>query len=295
MILRAHELAVACGVDPYRSRVNLWLEHTGRLPHEEETDARRAEAMAWGVTLQPVIADTLEREHGIVTMPAPADPYEKAHGAVTLQGHLDGFADIGGERGVLEIKTCSEWMTAYWGDDTAPVHYVTQLQTYLHLTGLRRGLLACLVGGQRLELRRIDYDEELLMLMLAGAEEFAQLVASDTAPAPDGSEATTQALARMYGGDPDGIVHLTAEDAATVAELRKVKEARKAAETQEEELVQRLKLRLGDATVGIHDGAPLVRWSVVQAKRLNQGKVKESHPEVYAACVDETTYRRFTA
>src|SRR6266487_441319 len=58
------EAASACGVDPFRSRIMLWAEKTGRIERPE------TEAMKWGKLLEPVVFAGLERQ-GYDVMPAP--------------------------------------------------------------------------------------------------------------------------------------------------------------------------------------------------------------------------------
>jgi len=91
------EAAAACGLDPYRSRVALWMEKQGRA--ENET----SEAMLWGTILEPVVFHYLEAT-GHNVMPAPADGFrdEKYEWMV---GHPDGFYEEGNDAYLLEIKT----------------------------------------------------------------------------------------------------------------------------------------------------------------------------------------------
>lgn len=56
----------------------------------------------------------------------------------------------------------------------------------------------------------------------------------------------------------------------------------------------RLEQALGDAEVGLVDGQPRVRWTVVHSTRLDSKKLKEQDPELYRACTVEGISRRFT-
>jgi putative phage-type endonuclease len=114
------EIAAAAGVDPYRSRVALWLEKTGRL------DPPETEAMRWGELLEPAIWNELEDRGYELTVSNPAgltDPERP-----WLVGHPDGFVAIGDKPGVLEIKTASPWVARHeWADGGAPLAYAAQL------------------------------------------------------------------------------------------------------------------------------------------------------------------------
>ena len=86
------EAAAACGVDPHTSRIMLWAEKTGKVEREQ------SEAMRWGNLLQPVVYAELEAREWEV-MPAPDD--EGVHPDLPwLTGHVDGYVNVDGERGV---------------------------------------------------------------------------------------------------------------------------------------------------------------------------------------------------
>src|SRR2546421_12082611 len=64
--LGGSEAAAACGVDPYRSRVALWLEKRGELRNDA------GEPALWGTLLEPVVYGELERR-GYNVMPGFVD------------------------------------------------------------------------------------------------------------------------------------------------------------------------------------------------------------------------------
>ncbi|HTP25420.1 MAG TPA: YqaJ viral recombinase family protein, partial [Anaeromyxobacteraceae bacterium] len=136
--------AAAVGLDPFRSRVQLWLELTGRV---EPPDT--SEAMRWGTLLEPVIAAEIDKtvEYNVLRPGQQlVDGWRHAN--------TDGTVDDGyGPLGVLEIKTASAYRSREWADAAVPTAYVIQVSHYMALTGLTWGLVACLIGGQRLELR----------------------------------------------------------------------------------------------------------------------------------------------
>jgi putative phage-type endonuclease len=256
------EAAAAVGLNPYESPVQLWARKTGRIPAPEEN-----ERMRWGTLLQPLIAEQVQTR-GYVTMPAPADAIH-SEAQPWMTGHPDGYCGEAGRlqtRGVLEIKTCSPFVKG-WDDEGSPPAYVIQCQHYLHLTGLEWALLACLVGGQRLELRRIERDEKLIEMMIEAEAEFVRLVETDTPPPPDGSKATDDVLKLLYPRAVEGqVVQLTAEDAEAIRELKTLKEAAKATAKQIDLREQQIKMRLGDAEIGLLDGQPAVTWKTTERK-----------------------------
>lgn len=275
------EAAAACGLDPFRSRVQLWLEKTGKVEPIEAGEAAR-----WGTLLEPLIrAETMQRE---AVQIYAGDVVENGH----LIGHTDGRVESSRGVGVFEAKATGIRQAPLWNEGEVPVHVTLQVHHYLTLTGFDHALVAALIGGSRLETRWIERDGEVIERMLALEDEFWRFVTSDTPPPPDGSAATDAVLKRLYPTSSGEIVNLTTEDAALVARLRQVKDANKEGERQESELEQRVKMRLGDAAVGIHDGVTLVKWTNVESKRFDVAAFKADQPTLAALYEKPTQYRR---
>lgn len=269
------EAAAAVGLDPYRSQVQLWAEKTDKL---EPRDA--GEAALWGTLLEPVVREQV-REHGyeVGGVPSPISPHE---GPAYMTGHLDGIVYREGrdsQTGVYEGKTCGPYVKG-WDNGAAPPAYIVQVHHYMILTGLSWSLLACLVAGQKLELREIERDESLVQLILEAEGQFVEWCETDTPPPPDGSEATTEVIKRLYRNTTGEIIVLTNDDAIKVEELRKVKHSQKLIEQERDRLENELKMRLGTATAGVFNGEKLISWPEI----VQNVKATEAH---------ERHYRRF--
>jgi putative phage-type endonuclease len=277
------DAAAAAGVDPYRSRVMLWLELTGRVQRPE------SEAMRWGTLLQPIIAAELS-ERGVETMPGPAEYRDETR--PWLVGHPDGFVVVDGERGVLEIKTAGTWSH---NADGPPLHYVAQVQHYLHLTDLDVGLIAVLVGGQRLDTYTIERDQRAIDLLLAAESDFVRYVERDTPPPVDGSDSARAALGLLYPEARAGkTVRLLGEDWADLRELRRRREARDVLERQITALENRLKAVMGDAEQALSPyDTPALSWKTVTTTRLDITRLRAEQPEIAAQYSTTTTTRRF--
>lgn len=279
--------AAACGIDPYRSRIALWAELTGRMERDE------SEAMKWGRLLQPVIMGEL-REQGYAV--SACDPSEEWRDPARpwLVGHPDGYLwdDVTAD-GVLEVKTANAW--AKW-TDRVPIAYEAQVQIYLHLTGLDRGLVACLVGGQRLEVRDVERSDSAIGFMLALMDEFMGYVTRDEPPPPDASESSRDALLAMYPEHAaDRAVRLTREQMATVAELRSRRAQLAAIKEQTDGLENQLRAWMGDAELAIspHD-EQVATWRTYTERRMDAARLKRERPEVAAEFTEENRRRRFT-
>ena len=280
--------AAAVGLDPFRSRVQLWLEETGRVPRPDTS-----EQMKWGTLLEPVIAAEIVNEgyrvqHLSTSHLVPPPPeYPWAY------GHPDGWilASKPEERGVLEIKTASAYRSREWADGAVPTAYVIQVSHYMALTGLTWALVACLIGGQRLELRRVERDETLIENLMRAEEEFVRLVETDTPPAPDGSDSSNEMLRLLYPESNGQRVTLTAADMELVHEIKTLKRSVKASDAQLDELENRLRARLGDAESGWYEGVRVVSWPTIRSQRLDISRLKEERPEIHAEYLKESSYR----
>lgn len=277
-VLGGSTIAAAAGIDPYRSRIELWAEMTEKMPRREA-----GEAAEWGLRLEPAIRQAVE-ERGYEVMPAP--DVTLRDDTPWLVGHLDGYVgavpiDIPDyptrTRGVLEVKTCGPYVKG-WEDDGVPIPYVAQVSAYMYLADLEWSLLACLVGGQRLELRAVERDDGLIAMLLEAGEEFIIHCRNNEPPAPDGSKATAEVLKRLYPTAHKGVsVKLTAAEMEQVRELRKERKALKEREAGVRELENLIKYRLGDAERGEFEGKVEVRYPTIIA----EVKATEAHTREY--------------
>lgn len=282
------EAAAACGIDPYRSRVELWLEKTGRI---ERPDA--GEAARWGTKLEPLLLAELVESGWTLTLPADEFRHAK-HGFLT--GHVDALGVPPGEEetGVVECKTTSAYLHSAWDDEQVPPAYVVQAQHYLALTGLSFAVVACLIGGQRFVTRKVPRDEALIGTMLGLEREFVGLVERDEPPPPDGSESAANMLRFLYPEARAGVATLTSAEYAMVEGLRKLKRQEKKVAAAITEHEQALKARLGELGAGQFEGQVCVRWGNVTQTRLDQTKLREEDRATWEKYARKVTYRRFT-
>jgi predicted phage-related endonuclease len=267
----------------------LWAEKTGRAR------AEKTEAMRWGLLLEPVIKAELQ-ERGYVVSPAPADGFTD-EARPWLVGHPDGFTELDGWPAVLEVKTAGWWFGREWREDTgAPLAYVLQCQHYLELTGCSAALLAGLVGGQRLELRIVNRDNEAIGRMLELEAAFLEYVKRDEPPPPDGSESAKEALAAIYPHSNEAeTVRLDRDGWRDYQTLKRRREQRDVIDRQVAKLEQRLKARMGDAATAISPNDEVAaRWTSYERTGLDTKALRRALPSVAAEYETTQTLRRFT-
>jgi putative phage-type endonuclease len=284
--LGGSDAASAAGIDPYRSRVMLWAEKTGRVERTE------TEAMRWGIALEPVIVEALDAQGFVTDYPYPfADARDGER--PWLVGHPDGGVLLDNARALLEVKTAGQW--AYKGDEP-PVAYVAQCQVYMHLTGLDRALLATLVGGQKLHTAIVERNDAAIGQLLDLMEELHGFLERDEPPAPAGDESSRAALLALYPAAQEGSrVRLSHREMGLYRQLRARREQEAAVKAQRVELENLLKARMGDAETAISPSDDvLVHWTNTSRSALDTARLKAERPDVYAEFLTTSATRRFT-
>lgn len=286
-VIGGSDAAAACGVDPHRSRIALWLEKRGHVAREE------TEPMLWGSLLEPVIADVLAND-GLALEAAPDEGYADPEHP-WMVGHPDYLCELEGEPGVLTIATAGPWAPGWKGDDEPPTALVVQLYHYLHLTGRARGMLACLVSGQRLVRKIVVRDDAAIRLMLDLEAEFASMLHDVEPPEPDGSESAAEALRALYPEHrPGSRVRLSQRELRWYRELVQVKRQAKAVEKRESELTQRLQRVMRNRETAIApDDRELIHWRTHERTALNTAQLRATYPSIYDEMASTTSIRRF--
>src|SRR5688500_13923968 len=142
---------------------------------------------------------------------------------------------------------------------------MVQTLHYLAVTGLAFAYVAVLIGGQRLEYRRIERDEEAIGHLNAIEAEFWQRVLDRRPPPPDGSVATGDLLARLYDVEVDKVAVLPPEALDLLGARAQAKADVKAAEERARLAENQLKALLGDAELGVLDGDVICTWREIPA------------------------------
>lgn len=269
----ASDAAAIAGVAPYRGPMSIWLDKTGRLPLEDDEES---EYVRWGNLLEPAIAEEFEKRTGLF-VPARAlmleytETPDREWMRATIDGlvsdlppglHSSGDAPLG----VLEIKTVAgfkskDWQPGEKNDLGIPEHFQLQVQHQLAVTGLQHAWIAVLFGGQRMEIRELERDEELIDSLVGLEEAFwTKHVLADVPPGGDGLEGTTEDLRRAFADAGGPAVDLPAEVETLIAEREIGKAEQEAGEARAAIASQALMAMLGSAEVGMLGGQPRVTW-----------------------------------
>lgn len=281
------DASVVCGINRYKSPMELWLDKTGQLPCRES-----GEAAYWGTQLEALVREEFTKRTGIEVQQVYQLLQSEAY--PFMLANLDGMCihPEYGECG-FEAKTASAYKTGEW-EDTIPDEYQLQIQHYMAVTGYKGFYIAVLIGGNTFRWRFVERDEELIAMLIELESEFWHLVENNIPPALDGSETSAKFLAeRFQGSIPASRISL----AETALELvHKYKDACEQLETvtqQKQESENLLKQMLGSNEIGTV-GNHIISWKSVVQERLDSKTLKAEHPTLYRKYSNTTSYRRFS-
>ena len=244
------DAAAAVGLNPYKSQLELWLEKTGRDenlpkvdPHDEESP------MYWGNILEPIVAahytkrtgNRVRRINAVLQHPDPALPWMLAN----IDREVTGAPDVQ----ILECKTAGINGARLWKEGV-PEYVQLQVHHQLAVTGKQAADVAVLLGGQYLDIHRIERDDRLIARLIELERQFWQYVETDTPPPADGSDSAESALRCLYPEDSDKTIDFRDHRnlSACFADLLAVRQSISEQEKLEAQLKQTLQQAMGSAT-----------------------------------------------
>jgi putative phage-type endonuclease len=244
------DAAAAVGLNPYKSQLELWLEKTGRDTSLPKLDPNDEESPAyWGNILEPIVATHYTKRSGhrvrrinaVLQHPDPKLPWMLAN----IDREVIGTDDVQ----ILECKTAGINGARLWKEGV-PEYVQLQVMHQLAVTGKQAADVAVLLGGQHLEIHRIERDESMIARLVDLERLFWDYVVSDTPPPADGTDSAEAALRCLYPEDNGQTLDLTqhTELAATYLELKAVRQSIAQQETREAQLKQVLQQVMGAAT-----------------------------------------------
>ena len=281
------DASVVCGINRYKSPVELWLDKTGQLPPQEA-----GEAAYWGTQLEPFVRAEFTKRTGI----------EVCHKSELLQSeeypfmlaNLDGVCevpDVG--TCIFEAKTASAYKAGEW-EDTIPDEYQLQIQHYMAVTGYAGAYIAVLIGGNTFRWKFVERDEELISMLIELEAAFWNHVQDLTPPPLDGSDASTRFLSERFpNSKPKSQITLPDAASALLAQYDDACEQLEIVTEQKHKAENLLKEMMGENEVGTAGGR-VITWKSVSQERLDSKTLKAEHPTLYKKYANKSSYRRFT-
>lgn len=273
------DAAAAVGLNPYKSQLELWLEKTGRTAanddHQGMDDPR-----FWGTLLEPYVAVAYQQktDHKVRKVNAvlqhPTFPFMLAN----IDREVVGSADVQ----ILECKTAGEFGSRLWKDGV-PEYVQLQVQHQLAVTDKGAADVAVLLCGQKLEVHRIERDEEVISRLVVLESQFWEYVVTDTPPPADGSESAARALRHLYQGN-DTTLDFTgnAELGNTFDALADLAQEIAAKERDAERLKQAIQQAMGDASKAAFANGVVTFKRAKDGSRIDTKALAVAHPDIAA-------------
>ena len=282
------DASVCCGINRYKSKVQLWMEKTGQLP-----DSEAGEAAYWGTLFESVVREEFSKRTGLEVTPSNQILQSEEH--PFMLANVDGFCqhpDYG--TCIFEAKTASAYLSGEWEGDNIPDPYLLQLQHYMSVTGAEFSYIAVLIGGNRFMWKLVTRDNDLIEVLITLESEFWDHVQNFVPPQLDGSDASLEFLNQRF---PDSIPQSKIELPGKAVELIQqyetaCKKLDKA--TEDKQYAENLlKQMLGEHEIGTA-GESLVTWKSVTQERLDSKSLRAEHPTLYKRYANKSSHRRFS-
>lgn len=279
-------IAGILGVSPYKSPLDEYLVITNPepevIPPERQAFFKRRKA------LEPFAAEVFSQVTGLAIVARNQAYHDRA--LPFLRAEIDFEVSDGGNG---ETKTVHPLALREWGDsgtDDIPTYVLAQVQHGLGLTNRHHAWVHALVGLDDDRIYRIERDQAVIDGMRAHATTFWHAHVMPRVPPPP---TTLEDLRLLYPTDSGRVLEADESLAWAVAELKRVKAAAKAIETDQEELEARIKLEMRDATAIAPPGGgkPLLTWKAQTAVRFDGKAFAAAHPDLAEEFSVANTFR----
>lgn len=150
---------------------------------------------------------------------------------------------------ILECKTAGINGARLWKEGV-PEYVQLQVMHQLAVTGKQAADVAVVLGGQHLEIHRIERDEEMIARLIELERTFWTYVETDTPPPADGTASAETALRCLYPEDDGQTVDFRDNPGLTAAyvELKALRQFIDKKHAREAQLKQMLQQAMGEAT-----------------------------------------------
>lgn len=284
------DIAALCGVNPFSSNVDVYLDKMGLLPKKEN------DKMRFGKLLEPVIADEYSRRNNAnvercnAILQNPSVPY--------FLSNLDRviISQDDSPSGILECKATA-WAKA-WDDETIPDMYYCQGQWYMGTTGLPYLDFAVLISGNvYYQPKRVAFDPDAFSNLCKVADRFwNENVLAKNPPVPNQGCKNSDSLQILFPScDESQRIQLDPKLDALIDQRLRLSDIEAQAKSQSAAIEAQILFALKDAKYG-----ETPKWKVTRVlferDSFNAKSFSESHPDLFNKFKKSSTvsYPRFT-
>lgn len=210
-----------------------------------------------------------------------------------LIADVDGITqDDDGDPAILELKTASEYKRSEW-EQGVPNYYLTQVQHYLMVTGLKKAYVGVLIGGNTFSIKEVDADEAIQEMLLALEKDFWSKVVNMVRPDIGASDAAKKLLDSIYSGGIEEELILPEDAIEYVDAYIEATADLDSAKARQQEAANHLKEYLAD-----YNSAKCLKytisWKPVSTQRIDTKALSQKYPEIAEEFTKTTVSRRFT-
>lgn len=280
------DIAAICGLSNYKTAYEVWLEKTGQVVPEDQSDN---DLLYWGHVLEPHIADKWLKDNPdweVITAneftPDPEEPYMCSNTDRRIRNKITG------EIAIMECKTVASSAFKHWKLGI-PLNYYAQGQWYLGVGGYDRVIFVLFIMDSR-EMKTLEIvrDEDFILELRDEASNFwNNNVLKMVSP-----EKTVVDWTKLRATDEACIA--TPEILVTLEELKVAKEDEKLAAARVKELEEPLKLYIKDNKTLLHPETEkiLISWNGSDVTRAVGTKVIQEVVPEYFSKLTKTNYER---
>jgi putative phage-type endonuclease len=264
-MLTASDVASVLGVEgAYGTPFSVWAEKVGEAPPPEELedyllfgrDVEGAVANGYSRKFSRPVRDlgayVIQRHPDIPWLGATLDRLTMGSEAYPAPTGVDPTREAPAEFKAVGFSKIRDWR------EEPPVKFQIQVQIQMACTGAEWASLGAIFGGVKLgEPIDVLRHDAFLKAAYPRLEEFWLRVQRKNPPEIDWKPPTTEAIKMLFPEESGTTIDLGAAGAKLVADLDRAEDARKKAEQVEQELENKLKFAIGDAsfaTYGDPDG-----------------------------------------
>ncbi|RWZ74912.1 endonuclease [Streptomyces albidoflavus] len=233
-----------------------------------------------GREIEGFIAHLFSKRSGVGVAEAPGTLVHLARPWMRVNVDRYTFERPGPASGLLECKNRSEYQADQWEDGAVPDAPAIQCHWGMAVGGWDHGFVAALVGGNKLRWSRLERDEEMIEYLVDYCGKwFERHVVEGIEPPPDGLEATSNLLAKLWSVKAETIAEI---DVAKAKELRakhaEVKAREKALKEELRLVENEMKLLTGESETVKASGKQAWTWKANGT--FASKKFAEAHPEL---------------
>lgn len=278
------DAAAVIGLNPFRSRIEVYADKMGMMPEKEDT-----ESMRLGRDLEDYVAQRFCEATG---KKVRRNNFMWCH-----DEHRCMIADVDreiiGENAGLECKTTQAWGGKVIMKGEIPLTYYVQCMHYMAVMGYDRVYLAVLIFGKGFFHFTIERDEdEIAALVAAEAAFWCDHVEAGISPDPDGSQSAEQAVDAIWGNRAQEDELLMFDFSEDMRELCDLAAAEKEIKRRKDAIKQRLQAALGEHMVGSSDRY-VITWRPQERSSIDSRRLYRERPDIYREYLTTSSTRIF--